>query len=113
MATDRAPGKLPPVVEPGYTYASVTDKISAIVLGGRTPSSWFFGFAVAFALTMVLFFSIAYLLARGTGVLIAPRRRAVVESGCEIVVPVPSGQCQTCGLRCPQRSEQCERFCGS
>jgi molybdopterin-containing oxidoreductase family membrane subunit len=68
MATDRAPGKLPPVVEPGYTYGSVTDKISAIVLGGRTPSSWFFGFAVAFALTMVLFFSIAYLLARGTGV---------------------------------------------
>ena len=33
-----------PIIGPGYTYASVTDKISAIVLTGRTPRGWLIGF---------------------------------------------------------------------
>jgi Ni/Fe-hydrogenase subunit HybB-like protein len=57
-----------PVIEPGYTYASVTDKISAIVLTGRPPRSWFVGFGLAFALVMVLLYAIAYLLAVGVGI---------------------------------------------
>ena len=56
-----------PIIEPGHTYASVTDKISAIVLTRPTPRSWYIGFAVAFALVMLLFYTIAALLAFGVG----------------------------------------------
>jgi molybdopterin-containing oxidoreductase family membrane subunit len=58
----------PPVIEPGHTYASVTDKISAIVLARKTPLFWLVGFFVAFLLTMVLLYSIGVLLAKGVGI---------------------------------------------
>jgi molybdopterin-containing oxidoreductase family membrane subunit len=58
----------PRTIEPGHTYASVTDKISAIVLTRRTPRSWFVGFGVSFALVMLLFYSIAYLVVTGLGI---------------------------------------------
>jgi Ni/Fe-hydrogenase subunit HybB-like protein len=58
----------PPVIGPGYTYASVTDKISAIVLTGRTPRAWVLGFGVAFLLVMLLMYAVAYLLAVGVGI---------------------------------------------
>lgn len=57
-----------PVIEPGYTYASITDKISSIVLTGRTPRSWLIGFALSFTLVMILLYSIIYLFAVGTGI---------------------------------------------
>jgi len=57
-----------PVLEPGYTYGSVTDKISAITLSRRTPLSWWIGFGLAFLLVMVLFFAMTYLLAVGIGI---------------------------------------------
>jgi Ni/Fe-hydrogenase subunit HybB-like protein len=57
-----------PVLEPGHTFASVTDKISAITLTRRTPRGWIIGFGVAFLLTMVLLFATAYLLAVGVGI---------------------------------------------
>jgi len=59
---------LGPVIGPGHTLASVTDKISAVVLTGKTPRGWFIGFAVSFALTMVLLVSVSYLLAKGVGI---------------------------------------------
>jgi Ni/Fe-hydrogenase subunit HybB-like protein len=62
-STDR-----PPVIGPGYTYASVTDKISAIVLAGQTPRAWVLGFGVAFLLVMLLMYAVAYLLAVGVGI---------------------------------------------
>ena len=31
----------PPIIEPGHTFESVTEKISRIVLGGRHPIGWF------------------------------------------------------------------------
>ena len=58
----------PDVLAPGHTFGSITDKISSIVLARRTPPGWWIGFAIAFALTNVLFVSIAYLLLRGTGI---------------------------------------------
>src|SRR5262245_37982814 len=58
----------PPVIEPGYTYASVTDKISSIVLTGKTPRSWFIGFGVSFIFVMVMLYAIVVLLAYGTGI---------------------------------------------
>jgi Ni/Fe-hydrogenase subunit HybB-like protein len=59
---------MPPVIAPGYTFASVTDKISAIVLTRKTPMGWWVGFLLAFALANVLMVSIAYLLVRGVGI---------------------------------------------
>jgi Ni/Fe-hydrogenase subunit HybB-like protein len=58
----------PPVIEPGHTFSSVTDKISAIVLTRRTPRVWFFGFAVAFLLVLALLFAVSYLVAVGVGI---------------------------------------------
>jgi Ni/Fe-hydrogenase subunit HybB-like protein len=57
----------PPVIEPGHTFGTVTDKIAAIVQTKRTPRGWMFGFVAAFALTMVLFYAIAGVLLRGIG----------------------------------------------
>ncbi len=64
--TEPHPG--PPVLEPGYDFASVTDKISAIVLRKKTPKGWLLGFAIAFALCMLLQYAIAVLLVRGVGI---------------------------------------------
>lgn len=57
-----------PVLAPGHTYASVTDKISAIVLTRRTPRWWYVGLGISFLLVMLLFYSITYLLLRGVGI---------------------------------------------
>src|SRR6266498_2940108 len=57
-----------PVIEPGHTFASVTDKISAIVLTQRTPRFWYVGFGLSFILVLVLLFGTAYLLTMGVGV---------------------------------------------
>ena len=57
-----------PVIEPGYTYESVTDSISSIVLRQKTPRGWWIGFAISLLLTLVLFVSLGYLLLNGAGV---------------------------------------------
>ncbi len=57
-----------PILGPGHDYASVTDKISAIVLKRRPPKWWIFGFAVGFCLLMMLLMSVTYLFAVGTGI---------------------------------------------
>jgi molybdopterin-containing oxidoreductase family membrane subunit len=57
-----------PVIEPGYTYESVTDTISSIVLRRKTPRGWWIGFAISLLLTLVLFISLGYLLLNGPGV---------------------------------------------
>ncbi len=56
-----------PVIGPGHTYASVTGKISEIVLTTKTPRGWIIGFAISFLLTMMLLFTIASLLVKGVG----------------------------------------------
>jgi len=57
-----------PVIEPGHTYASVTDKISAIVLTRPTSLGWVAGFALSFTMVMVLTVSLAWLITKGVGV---------------------------------------------
>jgi Ni/Fe-hydrogenase subunit HybB-like protein len=57
-----------PIIEPGYTLGTVTDKISSIVLGRGTSKGWVFGFAIAFSLLMLLNFTIGYLLIKGVGI---------------------------------------------
>jgi Ni/Fe-hydrogenase subunit HybB-like protein len=58
----------PPIVGPGHTFATVTDKISSLVLTKKTPLGWFLGFAVAFGLLNLLLVALAYLLFRGVGI---------------------------------------------
>src|SRR6202522_286488 len=62
------PAQNPPVLEPGHTYASVTDKISSIVLSKKQPKGWYFGFAIAFALLMLLMYAVSYLFVKGVGI---------------------------------------------
>jgi molybdopterin-containing oxidoreductase family membrane subunit len=56
-----------PVVGPGYTYGSVTDKISVIVLSQETPWAWLVGFGVGFLLLQGLMLGIAVTLLVGVG----------------------------------------------
>jgi Ni/Fe-hydrogenase subunit HybB-like protein len=58
----------PPMIPPGYTFGSVTDKISSIVLARKTPIGWWMGFGVAFLLTLLLFVSVTYLVFKGIGI---------------------------------------------
>ncbi len=57
-----------PVIEPGYTFGTVTDKISAIVLNRPASYGWFAGFGVFFLATMMLLYAIGYLFVRGIGI---------------------------------------------
>ena len=57
-----------PIIAPGHTFDSVTDKISEVVLRRRTPVGWFIGFSIAFALTMMMLMTIAVLVVRGIGI---------------------------------------------
>jgi len=74
MSTTPPPGDLPeirrldPVLEPGHTYASVTDKIAAVVLTQPPTTGWIVGFAVSFTLVMVLFISLSWLIIKGVGI---------------------------------------------
>ncbi len=58
----------PPVIGPGHTFATVTDKISAVVLTQPTSKRWYLGFCFATALVLILLYSIGYLLAVGVGI---------------------------------------------
>src|SRR5688572_16665453 len=57
-----------PIVAPGHDFATVTDKISSIVLTGRTPKGWFLGVAISSSLLLLLLFSLAVLVTKGVGI---------------------------------------------
>jgi molybdopterin-containing oxidoreductase family membrane subunit len=64
-----APGsEAPALLGPGHTFATVTDKISAIVLTRGTPRGWWLGFTVAFLIVMMMIYSIIHLVAVGVGI---------------------------------------------
>ena len=56
------------LLKPGYTLATVTDKISSIVLTRGTTKGWFLGFAAAFTLLMLFLVAVSYLLVKGVGI---------------------------------------------
>src|SRR5688500_14834441 len=60
--------RTPAVIAPGHSFGSVTSSISEVVLSKRTPIGWFLGFAVAFALLMLLNLTIGNLLMTGIGI---------------------------------------------
>src|SRR6202034_4746569 len=57
-----------PVIEPGHTFGTVTEKISAIVLTRPASNGWFAGFGLAFMLTMMMLYAIGYLFLKGIGI---------------------------------------------
>jgi Ni/Fe-hydrogenase subunit HybB-like protein len=62
-----APPTRPPLMAPGHTAATVTDKISAVVLTG-TPKWWYAAFGGSFAILMMLLYSLTMLFAKGIGI---------------------------------------------
>jgi len=71
MSEDRQPtvqSRGPAIIAPGHTFATVTDKISSIVLTRRTPLYWLIPFLIASALVMVLLVAVSYLFVRGVGI---------------------------------------------
>jgi Ni/Fe-hydrogenase subunit HybB-like protein len=68
-ATVADEGLIPtPILEPGHSYATVTDKISSIVLEKGVRKGWIFGFAISFTLLMMLMYTLCYLVATGIGI---------------------------------------------
>src|SRR3984957_4901442 len=57
-----------PVIEPGHTFGTVTEKISAIVLTRPASNGWLIGFGIAFLMTMMMLFAIGYLFLKGVGI---------------------------------------------
>ena len=52
----------PPVIEPGHTFGTVTEKISRVVLGKRHPFGWFITVGLGFLGVNLLGLSVGYLL---------------------------------------------------
>src|SRR5271168_2606336 len=57
-----------PIIEPGHSYATVTDRISSIVLGKRTPRGWWVGLGVAICLFLLLQLAVVMLMVKGVGI---------------------------------------------
>lgn len=57
-----------PFLASGHTYATVSDKISSIVLQKNTPHGWFVGAAIGFSLLMLLMMALGKLFMYGTGI---------------------------------------------
>jgi Ni/Fe-hydrogenase subunit HybB-like protein len=58
----------PPVIAPGHTFGTVTDKISSIVLTRKTSPGWWLGFGVSGLLAFLLLMSLTYLVIKGIGI---------------------------------------------
>src|SRR5690349_3444814 len=58
----------PIVIAPGHTFASVTDKISSIVLTERTPIGYYLALLTAAGLAGLLLMSLSYLVVKGIGI---------------------------------------------
>jgi Ni/Fe-hydrogenase subunit HybB-like protein len=57
-----------PLIEPGHSFGSITDKISAVVLSGRQPLSWVIVVSFSFMLTGMLGVAITWLMLKGVGI---------------------------------------------
>lgn len=69
MAKTQKPKHQPaPIIAPGHSYASVTDKISSIVLNKKIGKGWLTGLLISFGLASLLLLSVTYVLIKGLGV---------------------------------------------
>jgi Ni/Fe-hydrogenase subunit HybB-like protein len=56
------------IIAPGYTFGTVTDQISAVVLTKKTPIFWMACFSVGFGLLLLFLLAVATLLVKGIGI---------------------------------------------
>jgi molybdopterin-containing oxidoreductase family membrane subunit len=57
-----------PLIEPGHTFSSITDKIGGVVLTSRTPLSWFIVVSIGMMLMGGLGLAVTWLLIKGVGI---------------------------------------------
>jgi len=57
-----------PLIAPGHSFGTITDKIASIVLTKSAPIPWYVAAGIGFLLTMVLFYALGYLVVKGTGI---------------------------------------------
>ncbi|HEY3052658.1 MAG TPA: NrfD/PsrC family molybdoenzyme membrane anchor subunit [Thermoanaerobaculia bacterium] len=57
-----------PTIEPGHSFATITDHISTIVLRKKTPLGWLFGFLISLGGVTLLMITITYLITKGVGI---------------------------------------------
>jgi Ni/Fe-hydrogenase subunit HybB-like protein len=57
-----------PLIEPGHTLASISDKIGGVVLSSRTPLTWFLVVSIGFMIMGMLGMAVTWLLIKGTGI---------------------------------------------
>src|SRR5262245_14387282 len=57
-----------PLIAPGNTYGSITQKISDVILSGRVPAFWYFWLGVSFVFVNILLLAAVVLLMIGTGI---------------------------------------------
>ncbi|HEY7098126.1 MAG TPA: NrfD/PsrC family molybdoenzyme membrane anchor subunit [Terriglobales bacterium] len=57
-----------PVILPGQTFASITDKIASIVLRRPITNGWLFGFAICFLILQWFLLAVCWLFYKGVGV---------------------------------------------
>ncbi len=71
QATEYPPGdvRIPaPVIAPGHTPRSITDKLVSVVLTKNTPTAWFVVTAISFMFVMGLMVALPYLFLKGVGI---------------------------------------------
>ena len=57
-----------PVINPGHSHKSITDKLSDMVLTTNTPLAWVLTTAIGFCFLMLLVVALSYLLFKGIGI---------------------------------------------
>src|SRR3989440_2403601 len=57
-----------PVIRPGHTFASITDKVASIVLRRPVTNGWVLGLAVCFLILQWFLFAVCWLFYKGVGV---------------------------------------------
>jgi Ni/Fe-hydrogenase subunit HybB-like protein len=57
-----------PVIQPGHTFASITDKIAGIVLLRPIKAGWVFGMFICFLILQWFLFAVCWLFYKGVGV---------------------------------------------
>src|SRR5262245_6646835 len=58
----------PPVIAPGHTFATITDKITSVVLTKQTPLGWYAGLAFVSMFAGLLAIALTYLVFTGIGI---------------------------------------------
>ncbi len=57
-----------PVIQPGHSFATITDKVASIVLRRPITNGWLFGFALCFLILQWFLLAVCWLFYRGVGV---------------------------------------------